>query len=87
MQKLLLQKTSQKEGEDALLFDAAQVVAQRRRSSRGRGGGGDGKGRVQKDAAEPQAEDEEGNDATANSANREATLKTFEHTGWFHTYE
>lgn len=87
MQKLLLQKTSQKEGEDALLFDAARVVAQRRRSSRGGRGGGGGKGRDQKDAVEPQAEDGEGNDATTNSADKEPRLKTFENTGWFHTYE
>lgn len=81
VQKLLLQKTSEREEEDVLLLDAAQVVAQRRK---GRGGAGD-----EKDGVGVRATDGlgEGGDTAASSANRQTRVRKFENTGWFHTYE
>ncbi|CAN0080813.1 unnamed protein product, partial [Laminaria digitata] len=76
VQKLLLQKTSQKEEEDVLLFDAAKVVAQRRRGDRDGGGGEGGKG-----------EGAGGEGGVEGSASRKPKVRRFENTGWFHSYD
>lgn len=88
VQKLLLQKTSEREEEDVLLLDAAQVVAQRRK---GRGGAGvekEGVGARATDSLGEGAGKERGGGGTAaSSANRQTRVRKFENTGWFHTYE
>lgn len=82
MQKLLLQKASERGAEDATLVEAAQVVAQLRRKGRvGDSGDIENSGR--------QADEEKDSDAEEHDERSRAApkLKKFEHTGWFHTYE
>lgn len=77
MQKLIQQKTSQKEGEDDLLFDAAKVVAERRRGTDGGSG-----------ADEKAGKTDEGEQADSSiGEKKKPTVRKFEHTGWFHSYE
>lgn len=83
VQKLLLQKTSDRAGKDALLFDAAQVVAQRRKKGRG---GGEGKARGDQQRT-LEGEADSGAEQTEGSRDRPLKVKKYAHTGWFHTFE
>lgn len=82
-----MQKMSERVDEDALLFDAAEVVSQRRKRDMGKNPGeaGQQKGEYVQDKDGAGEGGEVGESASRADGPRK--LRKFAHTGWFHSYE
>lgn len=78
---------SERVDEDALLFDAAQVVAQRRKRGTGKNPGARGQGKGDGAQDEDGAGEGKGKGGSASRADGPPKLRKFANTGWFHSYE